>query len=417
MPRKLLTTLGTAALFVFTASAGALALHRSLWNVWEIVPSGELTVAVNLSLPAVGLILDPAAAHLPEEAAAVQAYAARASLSRQEGGAETLVIVPHLFSLNPPQSFTEALTARGWQLGRRGQLIYAVRGGGKAPADVLAAARAALRRFISAAYPKRPLLLAAAAPGRLLPSLNQPLAAVAAYHRAGEQVIVTAAVAPSLSAALWTHHGQSDDWTDDTAAEAGRLTVSIPGPVIAELPAAIQQQWQQLLTENLGLGETKEPLIPSFTQLQQLRLELMETGAAVTVWGNPDQFTQRITAILQAQDARRRPVTHSFRLPDGTLGYEKLPGPLQPVFTDTPDSDGCSAPLPDRSPLWLCRQEDGVALAGSKDQAQAALQPSAGRWQASINGSYASLIGIPKITSIKAGGEDSTAYLVVSLTE
>src|SRR3989344_1028274 len=66
--------------------------------------------------------------------------------------------------------------------------------------------------------------------------------------------------------------------------------------------------------------------------------------AALVVSDTADQFSLAATTWVEEEDRRTRLVNRAFRLPDGTIGYERIPGEARPAWT-SPDAEGCRGPF------------------------------------------------------------------------
>lgn len=414
MPRRAAPPILLAAVVIIASGALVFGLHRSLWTAWEMAPPGTTVIALNLTKPGAAVALKAAAIRLPAEAAALASHTARLVYSQQPQGA-TLIIVPRsLFALRLPPKPASGLAAAGWQLARRGQLIYATREGGAVPASSLAGARAGLRRLLEANTLKSPLALAQITDHPLTSA--RPIAAVVAVRNTPTGTLLTATVQPAGT--------RQNDPPALPPAEAD-LTVHLPGSTLAELPENLQQVWQRVTTQKLGLAEDSAGPLPPFAQMQAVHLVVQQDSAALAVRGNPEQFIQHVSSLLQAEDARRRPVTRSFRLPDGTIGTESIPGPIEPVLDDAADPDGCLIPHAGKINLWLCRQGNIVAISPSRDLARMLSQAAsigsyltpARAWYVYAGPKYAPLLGLPGVSAVTAEGDDDTQMRVSLLLQ
>jgi hypothetical protein len=212
------------------------------------------------------------------------------------------VIVPRATStlLAKDRRLAAALQQAGWQVGRRGAVIYAVRGGGDVPAARLPAARAALRRMFRTDTPKQPVLVVAAAANQLLPQLPQPVTALATARRSAGSVVITTTIQPSLD-------GPHSAVSLLPAAEGDTVRVNLPGSTLADMPAAAQEIWQEVLREKLGFTEAEVTILPPLRYIQAVQISFTNNHAVVGTRGNPELVVEHLTALLEEQDARRRP--------------------------------------------------------------------------------------------------------------
>lgn len=130
------------------------------------------------------------------------------------------------------------------------------------------------------------------------------------------------------------------------------LYVSIPGHVLSVIPPEIKGRWNKDLAEALGLKHNPPDLLGYLSQYEDIVIVQRGEHTAVGVSGATDTYSAAVISWLESENSYNHPVKKGFRLPDGTLGYEWVPGAKEEVFGEW--RDGCRAPAAGKSSAWLC---------------------------------------------------------------
>lgn len=346
--RRTFFGIGLITLLVGGAAFGLLA---SLWLPWHLIPDGDSKVAWTGSalavLPPLGA-LPPALDHV--------AQTAWRGVYQQTGSAAAMVVLPRPRF----QRLTPAVLAQaGWQVQRLGPYIYAARGENTLR-PLRAAATATLQSLTTSPWPASPAGIIQVAPQGVL---GQPLVAVITASGTTWRVVVD----HSLTAPRGRHTRLADTST------AGTI-IGAPGVVWQRLP---ENLWDDVLRLGFGFTRTRPAITRTLGTTAHSTIYKTTQGVggeelAVVAQDPAEQFALAATTWIQEEERRGRLVNRSFRLPDRTQGFEKVPGEALPVFT-APDSMGCRGPLEARTTLWLCRRDTFTALATTRDHALAAL--------------------------------------------
>lgn len=341
----------TAAGLVVVGLGSSAATLASLWLPWHWLPPAELKVAMTRQA---GVVLAQGAL-LPPEVASIAVSSWQLAYARAPG--EMLVVFPAARSSRTTRA---VLTGAGWQVVRRGPYLVAARDTVlTTPGTVLPALVAWAKTATISVWPLWPTLLAVTPPG--LSAVDQPLLIVAAASPERWQVVVTDADPPGRLAV-------------PPPAESDRLLLHSPGMLWRQTARA--GGWDQVLARGLDFERTRPAVAAFLGQFPAVTIlwrgSLAAGEAAVAVDDTTEQFVGAATAWVQEEERRGRLVSRAFRLPDGSLGYEKIPGEAAPVFTP-PDRDNCRGPLEGRTTLWLCTRPGRAALGRSKGAAQQAL--------------------------------------------
>lgn len=199
------------------------------------------------------------------------------------------------------------------------------------------------------------------------------------------------------------------------AQPSGVTSIDVPARTIDVLPQSLAAQLTRQITTQLGFTKTR-PAILTASPDTRILISLSAAGAAVGQQGNVDEFLQRATTWLQSEDANLHLRKRAFNTPDRTLGYEWIPGKIRPVFTFSPNSDGCYEPLIDRLQLWLCRKLEMAVLASSPAAARESLNTAGQSYYVAGNLPVVEKLGIPGLVAISLDGQNDYAVINASIT-
>ncbi len=351
---------GAVALFVSVAA--------SLWVPWFLLPEARLKAAWGPALRSLVVASTLQSAEVGDHLVWHAAYA------RGEG--ETLVLLPNI--LGQLRLRAELMEA-GWQVQRLGWYIYATKGAApvtgtqvRQAGKSLVAAQLQSREPL---YPSGLLEVAQAGTQQVEPLLLVVVKKGTVFR------VASASVA--------------------RGAYAGRVVV--PASESWQVSAAGQlwqkgeaEVWHEVLWQQFGFKNTRPHIQALLAQLPQAALVSAESDQLALVAEDPtQQLVLAATAWVQEEERRTRLVNRAFRLPDATIGYERVPGEAQPVFGPT-DSRGCQGPLERRTTLWLC-QRDGVTAVGTSE---AVVQQVLDGWQKQY---FGLAVGQAALTRFKRG--------------
>lgn len=312
---------------------------------WHLVPAGEIKLAWTQSAFAT---LAPSAP-LPPELHYVAQTAWRGVYQQQRtstGGSRTLLVLP---SFRYQRATPAILAAAGWQVRRLGPYIHATDGGQSAGLlPPRAFGRASIATLVTSRWPLYPANILEVAPS--VSGITTPLAAVATQSGDTWRVVVDQRLAaPAIRQARNSQEQPSP-------ADQPAMVVGAPGSLWGNMPETL---WDELLHPGLHFTRTQPPLERMLATLPHATVVLATTdpggSVAIAAEDPTGQFALAATTWLQEEERRGRLVNRAFRLPDGALAYEKIPGEALPVLS-SPDEAGCRAPLPERTTLWLCQQ-------------------------------------------------------------
>lgn len=347
-------------------AAGSVLGATSLWLLWSALPdTAELRVATNSN----SLLAQP----LLQTTSALGDWfpltSTRALAAALKADGSTLLAIRTVFSKR--YDVADRLREHGWHVTRFGPFIRAT----TQPENPLTwqetIAKLA-RVHVLGRTPLRPTLLLAATPAAW-PWLNEPIEVVATGSAAHMHFLITAESDSGLPT-------EPAGLPASSPAAVSDLTLTLPSHYVSRLPPALQTAWNALLHQRLGLQHTTPDIASYVSQFEVTTITVRGDDAAVSVRGATDAFAEAATSWLQEDERRSRPVERAFRLPDGTVGYERVPGPVQPVLG--PEQEGCSSSVIEDLPWWLCRSETTIAVGTSEALTREILAaPEATTWQ------------------------------------
>lgn len=326
-------------------------LFTSLWFVWNLLPAdGDIAYAgATTDLP-IQPLLDAFATSSVSPVILPTDQIRRFSVSLQ-GDTQVAVVVP---TLRGQKNVQRKLAADNWRVERFGLVLRAVHG------------------------------------NTTLPSLGQAttqtiFSLMASRHSIAPTLIIrlSSAVVPALQNKTYVVGSWYDGWLRLSISETNRksrvtvqpyrgdgLHIRVPGHTLNSIPTRLRPAWNIAIGHALGFTATTPDLIGYLAQYEVVEITMQETGSSVAVTGAADAFTAAATTWVQAEDSYHNPVRQAFRLPDRSLGYERVSGPTRDVFMA--EQEGCLAPRPDRATTWICRTSDGATLATSQELARSA---------------------------------------------
>lgn len=354
MTFKILRAYVWAAACVAVGLVFLLWLNSSVWLLWHLLPQGdEVRIAAESRFMPTAGFPSELASHL---------FMTNTVARSQTGDDVTVLVVPRLqyyFSL------PNVLQEQGFRVERLGLALRAHKQNGEgAPARVVPTLPRALQKvagtFFSARWPLNPVLLAEIK-AETLPALPTGIFSIGTSY--GNHV------------RLLTAQGAAETFVTSSSTlslphvDASGLTISLPSEILKELPVSLQEYWAQQLHTKLAFNATKPDIFKEARRFRQIGLYIHNEEAAIATSGNSTLFEQLARTWAQDEERQGRLERQPFRLPDGTLGYERIPGKPDQVFEMT-NKGGCFAPLAGKTALWICKEGDRATLATSEKTAR-----------------------------------------------
>lgn len=272
-----------------------------------------------------------------------------------------------LIALVPARGTTPALKQElaqaGWRYRRLGGLMIAQRG--QLPAHNAFSTRTLLRQ---GARELARHLWRDGLPLQPLAILHLP--ASSELFSSGARAVITSRRG-SLIVLLRTHNAWPDATvisTTETPAPVSDLELALPGDWLATLPADIASRWQAELWQNFALTESQPAIAKELSQYPSVALRIDKPDAAIGARSSSYAFSRAAEEWLADEQGYRNPTTVAFRLPDGTLGYEKRPTRIPIVWHVVGDGRCRTTTLTDYS-YWLCQAGEVGVLARTEASA------------------------------------------------
>lgn len=395
-----LSTLGPLGSGLLLTLLGTVWLaHTSAYFMWGVV-NQDTGVSVFIHANA---RVRPLLTHAQTYAGTARLLPVDPSLTRRlaisfSPDAQLLAAVP---AVGHGQAVKNQLTQNGWTPRRLGGLIIAARGRTLPPAGATLTAGAGelLRHLGFDSLPLQPLIIARVSPGQS-PVIPQGLRGVmfAGRHTLGGAVSVVD---------QWPKIAHQVVQENSSPVE---LEFSLPGRFLDALPADIKSQWQEDLWQKFGLNDSRPALLASLRSFDNLSVSLTP---ALGIRGQRQTARAQVEDWVQSEQGYRAPATVPFRLPDGTLGYEKRPGTSIVPWQSTPDGVCRSTAVGD-TVYWLCQNADATSFARSEDGARHMLQMLADpiTWHLRVGPPLSQRVFPAPVTSltIESAGNDQAVF-------
>lgn len=432
MHRKVISVLalGVVAAFLITLVVA----HLSIWFLWELLPPpshgppGTIQIAINQKYPTASFFIHHLTATSLAPALTPLASASLFAIS-QTPASTTLVAIPdNPFLFRDRRSLTKQLREAGFRTERLGLLIIAQQGNSDEPADIVRAslgqaARQTARRLLSSTLSARPFLIASADAGTI-PFLDNSLIVIGTAKGNDVQLI---------TAEQTINFHTTDLIAPPLPKDADELKLALPSHVLATIPDALNRIWNNALLDRLGFTNTQPDIMNHLAQYDSLVIQLTKNDVTIALAGNQELFTSTVKIWLQAEEAYTRQRQRVFRLPDGTLGYEQVPGEIREVFSNSVDAncrheayprlaDAADTGRPVRGPdmknFWLCAKDNQVVLSSNYATAQTAIQeppPTPGNWYVTLGSQHLADLALP-LQAAAASGTDTQAIIHFRIT-
>lgn len=366
--------LGVVAAFVSIAI--------SLWVPWFLLPEAPLKVAWTPVLRS----LVTSSTLLPAEVSAHLVW--HAAYARGEG--ETLVLLPNMLG---QMRLAAELANAGWQVQRLGWYVYATKGA--SPVTAAQVRQAGKSLVMDQLRSRQPLY-----PSGLLEVAHMgaenidPLLLIVVKRGDAFRVVSTPAGSAAYAGPVVVP--AFERWQVSAAGQLWQLDH--------------KAFWNDIAWQQFGFKNTRPQMQAVLAQLPYAALVSPKQDQLAVVAEDPNQvLALAATAWVQEEERQTRLVNRAFRLPDNTIGYERVPGAAQPVFAPA-DAGGCQGPLEQRTTLWLCQRNGVTVLGTSEVVAQEVLRT----WQQQ---QLAVVVGQAALTRLKSGCEQAGQGIVGGLCQ
>lgn len=396
MPWKMTIIITIVAMSIVTIAV--VAAHLSLWFLWEALPDGYVRLAVKREHVAADAISSSIIPHIAPELSSYINDTRAFAVSNTQGEITFIAIPKNPLNVATQRKIARELNRGGWHVGRIGLAVVA----SDTTPDQPSAAKLiwnVSRRIITPGTQAPLALLEANKAG--IPWYQERLAARIMAQR-NEITIITA---PDIQTALSLTPGAAA-WPQQNEG----IVLTLPGRFLGSLPGNLLPEWNRAMMKQLGFKNTEPHLLNNAAEHTLVTIESGEAWTAIAVNGNPTSFINRATEAIAAEESFHRLERRAFRLPDDTIGFELIPGTIQPP--PDPENGSCQETIG----LWLCREQNQAALATSQKAAENAAHQTT--WRVRLSSQYVD--GLPKlqsgsetyrVESIAATGDDKNAII------
>ncbi len=189
------------------------------------------------------------------------------------------------------------------------------------------------------------------------------------------------------------------------ASHNAKLQVSLPSDILSYIPESQLNLWQPKLESSFDFIKTHPSFVNELKRHTMFTVMMSDRAASLGVVGQPQLFTDAVSQWLSQEDAYYRPRKQAFRLPDGGLGYEVVPGKSRTVLSPI-DENGCREYVGEGQKSWLCLNGDAAILGTNKSDALRLVKAPTPNYYMAINGSTKELLGINDLVSFIIEGKD-----------
>jgi hypothetical protein len=186
------------------------------------------------------------------------------------------------------------------------------------------------------------------------------------------------------------------------------LEVSIYSGLLDTIDTPFFHQWEEKMWQSLHLEKTR----PNLTGLLGDQASLyVATRGADTVLRVTDTSSAAALSIMSGwinkEDAYFRPQKRVFKLPDGSIGYEVIPGNIKDIMS-VPDADNCRKGVLKEVSLWVCLKGDSAAISTTKDLALSSLQEARKPLFVQLNARRSGFLGVAHVDKFVLEGSQNT---------
>ncbi len=384
----------TAALAAVTIIFLTYYISTSLWFFHGLVESKSpnVTLAITNAKPVEDFTPHINQYILPQDATEATRFLSRYAI----GASGDQIVIAGLPRLRDQLRVSDSLLERGWQVKRVGLYIYAENQTARPmtrPSNLIGY-KQALAQIKNSSTPISPLGIAQVSQNSL-PYIDRAYAAIAYWKRG--RINIDAALGSREIAKI--EQGVISEESDNN-----KLDIAIQSGVLQFAPTEIIIQWEQQAAALFGFKNTTPAILRDLVSQDRIAITQGEKEGgefiAISVDGKPEDAYAKIESWLLAEAAYDTPIKKAFRLPDGTLGYEYVPGGIEDESVR--GARGCHSVLQHEKTLWVCITDTRTMLTTDKDIVPTPIQ-SEGGWRLALP--------IENFGTITSEGTPKTAHI------
>lgn len=367
--------------------------YSSAWFIWSLLPTSDLGQKIVLSNPSstTAFKFISGLLGLSKEEIAFLTKSRVVGIVRNGEGQLTMVFHP---SLRNQLSIKKELSLLGWNTKREGLLLYASKGEKEISglSSWWKATGQALTSFIFKPVPLFPVAIA-------LTDTPNDL----------QKVFIVATEQDDYLQVLATSHanniGKLKKVINTSSVEG--LTIAIPSSNLSLLPDAIRREWSDKLLNQLGFQKTKPDILSYLSQFSNVKVRSKDDGLLISSSGAGDAFVDVVNKWLIEEESRQKPKRKSFTLPDGSYGFEQVPGKVNDMLNK--EDGGCYRSLNSNIKLWMCKSDQGATLSTNKEWLEKEKQSDVSdKWEISFDNNWAKKFVNIDIKSCQANDDSSS---------
>jgi len=437
--QTIVTILGLLVIFV----AIVVATHLSMWFIWELIPSEQQRYAINNALLPENKIFEAAPHHPIQSIQPLIKNTRRFALSVGKDNFVFVSLPRNPFILQQQKALRQALDNQGLNTQRLGLLLISAHNEQLPTISFKSIFQALSHAWLDQfkyRFTPHPLLIGYIQPSST-PLIDDPLFFISKInHQAREnKTTITTYVAENYNGlkGISKIKPPTPDRGEDT------LRLFINGQILGNLPHSLKNTWTSAIYRQFNFTNTSPDIINKLTSYNQVELVLSPDSLTISTKHPDNDFSEYFKGIVQAEEAYSRPDQQAFKLPDGTLGYEKVPGPARSVFSITDIQEAAcqhaswpASPATDRSTppsnepgyqhIWICTNEDLVTISNNESTAVKTVKEftsSKGNWAIDISPTqlreillpFSQLINLPlDQTHLNIIGQESNSAITVT---
>jgi len=142
--------------------------------------------------------------------------------------------------------------------------------------------------------------------------------------------------------------------------------LELPGEVLRAMPESLLETWDKWFIDKIGFVKTDPAILSSLVGFDSLMIKGQGDTLLIGAESETGKFFDLVEIWLAEEERRNRIETKGFRLPDGTIGFEKVPGErLKEVFQVMGPGE-CWQSLISDYPWRLCKDGNRAILSMDK---------------------------------------------------
>ncbi len=361
-------------------AAITLITHISMWFLWEMIPSGDIKIAVNNYLLPQNKLYETLDYQPVQKIKTSLKNTRRFALSTGKDNFILAVVPKNPFNISEQKQLRENLNRENLNTKRFGLLIFAAHNEQLPSYSIKLTSKKffnSWQKQIRYLFAPRPLLVGRFQPSTI-PFIDRPLSIISeiSHYARGQKTCLISYLAEELK------HTKSASRLTVPSKEAEEnvdFKLSLPGKTFNHLPPGLISTWNNQIQQKLSFLNTTPDIVGEISAYQHIEISSTKEVFTITTKDNNNNFSEYLENIVRQEESYSRPQRKTFKLPDGTLGYEKIPGPTRAVFNPARSQETlckhASWPRPtegqnkennDYINIWMCEKNNLVSVSNKE---------------------------------------------------